>query len=33
MLAQASRVPRLANLTSVSAQLKAHAGAAPGKKK
>jgi len=26
MLAQASRVPRLANISSVSAQLKAHAG-------
>lgn len=29
MLAQASRVPRLANIGSVSALLKAHAGAAP----
>jgi hypothetical protein len=33
MLAQASRVPRLANITSVSAALRAHAGAASGKKK
>jgi hypothetical protein len=31
MLAQASRVPRLANIGSVQALLKAHAGASPGK--
>ena len=31
MLAQASRVPRLANIASVGALLKAHAGAAPTK--
>lgn len=33
MLAQASRVPRLANISSVSAMLKAHAAAAPAKRK
>lgn len=31
MLAQASRVPRLANIGSVSALMKAHAGASAGK--
>ena len=31
MLSQASRVPRLANISSVSAQLKAHAGRGTGK--